>query len=180
MLMLYMSLIETQEERETFEKIYHKYRKLMHYCAKQILKDDKLAEDAVHDAFLKMIKFLDKIKEVECNKTKRFVIIIVENAAKDIYRKNIRKMEVSWEEIELTYQFPVATEMEKVSVVETSILELPLIYRQIFILKYAYGYSNKEISKILDVKEGTVRQRIARGKEKLYKNLQEKGVYIDE
>lgn len=68
MLMLYMSLIETEEEKVKFEKIYVQYRKLMYVCAKEILRSDHLAEDAVHEAFLKIAKYLDKI-EFPCNKT---------------------------------------------------------------------------------------------------------------
>lgn len=177
MLMLYMSLIETSEEKDKFEELYHQYRTLMFYCAKEILKDDGLAEDAVHNAFVKIIRFLDKIDDVRCNKTKRFVVIVVENCAKDIYRKRKHEMEVSWEEVEMTYQFPCKNDMDELSEVETAIMELPLNYRQIFILKYAHGYSCKEIATILNMKAGTVRQRIARGKEWLYEKLKEKGVY---
>lgn len=179
MLMLYMSLVETPEEKDKFEELYYQYRALMHYCAKEILKDDGLAEDAVHNAFIKIIRFLDKIGDVKCNKTKRFVVIVVENSAKDIYRKRKHEMEVPWEEVEMTYQFPYKSDMGELSEVETAIMNLPLTYRQIFILKYAQGYSCKEIATLLNMKTGTVRQRIARGKECLYENLKKQGVCID-
>ena len=87
MLMMYLSLVETPEEKSKFEQLYHRYKKTMHFCAKQILQDDVLAEDAVHEAFLKLTKYLRKIDDVSCNKTKRFVVIVVESAAKDIYRR---------------------------------------------------------------------------------------------
>lgn len=178
MLMLYMSLVETPEEKDKFEELYHQYRALMFYCAKEILKDDGLAEDAVHNAFIKIIRFLDKIDDVRCNKTKRFVVIVVESSAKEIYRKRRRWMEVPWEEVEMNYRFPDKDKAKDLSEIEEAIMELPLTYRQIFILKYAQGYRCKEIAVILNMKEGTVRQRIARGKEILYKILKEKGVYI--
>ena len=60
MLMLYMSMLDTQEEKSKFEEIYIQYRKLMFVCAKSILKDDALAEDAVHNAFIKIIRHLQK------------------------------------------------------------------------------------------------------------------------
>ena len=178
MLMLYMSMLDTQEEKSKFEEIYIQYRKLMFVCAKSILKDDALAEDAVHNAFIKIIRHLKKISYIKCNQTKHFVVIVVESCAKDIYRRNAKQMEMSWEEMEQTYQFPEKDKMENLTPVEEAILNLPLTYRQIFVMKYAYGYTLREIAKILDMKESAVKQRIARGKKLLYTSLQEMGVYV--
>ena len=86
MLVLYLSLLDGEDEGK-FERLYYKYRGLMFTCAKEILKDDVLAEDAVHEAFLRLTKHMKGIDEVKCNKTLRFVVIVVESAAKDIYRK---------------------------------------------------------------------------------------------
>ena len=41
---------------------------------------------------------------------------------------------------------------------------LPGRYREVFLLKYSARMDNKAIADILDITEGTVRQRIARGK----------------
>ncbi len=41
---------------------------------------------------------------------------------------------------------------------------LPVKYRDVFLLKYSYHMSYAEISKLMSIPEGTVRQRIARGK----------------
>ncbi|MDL2311075.1 sigma-70 region 4 domain-containing protein, partial [Peptostreptococcaceae bacterium OttesenSCG-928-C18] len=62
--------------------------------------------------------------------------------------------------------------------VEEAINSLPERVSDIMYLKYVYGYSNKEISKLLNIKEGTVRQNIARGKERLRKILNENGVEV--
>ena len=78
MLSLYLGIIETQEEKDKFEQIYLKYRKLMLYVSYQILKDGHLAEDAVHNAFLNIIDHLDQIGEIDCHKTKGFCIVVVD------------------------------------------------------------------------------------------------------
>lgn len=49
---LFLTLLDAKEEKSKFDKLYEKYRKLMHYVAKGILTDDQLAEDAVQEAFL--------------------------------------------------------------------------------------------------------------------------------
>lgn len=84
---MYLSLVDTPEEKDKFTEIYEQYRVLMFFYARRILGDDKLAEDAVQEAFFRIAKNIKKISEVKCDKTKHFVVIIVESAAKDIYRK---------------------------------------------------------------------------------------------
>ena len=60
MMSFHLSIIDTEEDKTKFEVIYEKYHKLMFYVANQILKDNYLAEDAVHDSFVKFIENLDK------------------------------------------------------------------------------------------------------------------------
>lgn len=50
MLMLYLSLIETPEDKSKFEKIYTNYEKKM-YAVSYKIKNVEDAEDIVHDMF---------------------------------------------------------------------------------------------------------------------------------
>lgn len=45
------------------------------------------------------------------------------------------------------------------------IKNLPVKYRDVFLLKYSNKMENREIAEILRISEGNVRQRISRGKE---------------
>lgn len=49
------------------------------------------AEDACLTSWEKVIKNLDKIDKIDCQKTKSFLVIIVERTAIDLYRKNQKK-----------------------------------------------------------------------------------------
>lgn len=95
MLVFYLSVLDTTEERSKFEELYIKYGKLMKYVAYNILCDDALAEDAVHNAFLKLMKYLNKIDEVNCHKTKSFIVIVTESVSKDMYMKRKREATVN-------------------------------------------------------------------------------------
>lgn len=90
MIQLYLQLLDTQTEQEKFERLYYQYKKLMYWIANHILGDSHLAEDAVHEAFLKIIKNFHKIGEISCPQTKRFVVIIVRNAARNLLAKESR------------------------------------------------------------------------------------------
>ena len=77
MLLFYLSLLETEEEQSKFEKLYYRYNALMKYIAFEILRDDGMAEDAVHDAFVKLSRHLDTIDDVADSKTAGFIIILI-------------------------------------------------------------------------------------------------------
>lgn len=180
MLMIYMTLMDDEEDKSKFEEIYHEYSKLMRYRAYEILKDQHLAEDAVHQAFLKIINNLNKISSVKCNKTKHFLVVVVERVAIDIYNKNHKKDIISYDELEEKQQIGVNSdllEQANLNDIEKIIYQLPDTYREIFILKYSNECSNREIAKLLNLKEGTICQRLARGKEVLAERLKEVGIY---
>lgn len=60
-MLIYMQMIETEEERDDFEKLYQEYRNLMFYAANQILHNEHDAEDAVHHAFMKIAENMKKL-----------------------------------------------------------------------------------------------------------------------
>ena len=55
-MLIYLQMLETPEEKSKFEQIYLEYRNLMFYVSKGILHNQQDAEDAVQEAFLKIIK----------------------------------------------------------------------------------------------------------------------------
>ena len=51
-MLLYLSMLDTQEEKDKFTLIYEQYQQFCWYVAYQLLGDAHLAEDAVQEAFL--------------------------------------------------------------------------------------------------------------------------------
>ncbi|NLB61481.1 MAG: hypothetical protein GX802_03510 [Clostridiales bacterium] len=62
-----------------------------------------LAEDATHDAFMRILNHLDKISDPKCNKTRNFLVLIVRNIALDYIRSQKRKFETSYDANEYAY-----------------------------------------------------------------------------
>ena len=62
-MLIYLAMIESDEDKSKFEIIYTAYKKLMLYQANKILGDINDTEDVVHESFLKIIKIIDKIEE---------------------------------------------------------------------------------------------------------------------
>ena len=106
------------------------------------------------------------------------MVTVGKNTAIDIYRKRAKqlKREVVVEDYDECAEAVVY--MEEEEELPKLITDLPPIYRDVFLLKYSSMYENSEISAILGIPEGTVRQRLARGKvmvEKAWKEMHEEG-----
>lgn len=170
MLLMYVSLIEDDREKSKFEQLYEKYRDMMYYKAYNILQDCYLAEDAVHDAFLRIAKNMYTIKEVESLKTKAFVLTVTKNRAIDLYRRRKKRTYI---EKEVADNFKRDKENQEDVSLKYMIMELPDIYRDVLELKYYHGYTYKEISKIQNIKPQTVGLRLHRAKQMLQEKLDE-------
>ena len=76
-MLLYLQMLETPEEKSLFEQIYLEYRGLMYHVAYEILHNDQDAEDAVHQAFVKIVENIKKIDDPVCPKTHGYVVTII-------------------------------------------------------------------------------------------------------
>lgn len=169
-MLIYLALIETEEDKRKFERLYIEYKQTMFYAAERILKDSHAAEDAVHQAFIRVINHLDKIDETNCPKTRAFLVVIVEHISIDIYRKRKREHLVSYDEIEI-YVHDEKTIAESPDDVVAAIASLPIDYSTVIRLKFSQGYNDTEIAQILNLNEENVRKRIYRAKKKLAQYL---------
>ena len=172
MLIFFLSMLETDEDKNKFTFLYEKYRKLMFYIANQILKDDYLSEDVVEQTFVKIIENLDNISDVDCHKTKSYIVIMVRNCAINLYRQRKNHLTVSLDEdLEIADDQPFA--IDEADTLTRSITRLPIIYKDILTLKYVQALPNEEIARMLGISEPTVRKRLERAKDKIQQFLNE-------
>lgn len=80
-------------DSEKLERLFELYEKKMYAAAFRILQDVGQAEDAVQDAFIRVMSHMNQIKSPESQETKHFMIKVIRSAAIDIYRKNQREWE---------------------------------------------------------------------------------------
>ena len=91
MLALYISLLDTEDQISKFEHIYTKYRGLMFYTAKGVLQDSYLAEDAVHETFLDIIRIIDSIRANNEKELSQFLRVMTHHKSVDMVRKCTRQ-----------------------------------------------------------------------------------------
>jgi RNA polymerase sigma-70 factor (ECF subfamily) len=69
------------------EKCYELYEQKMFRVALSVLHDESLAEDAVQDAFLQLIKHEVHFDNAGSDDCKRYIITVIRNASINIYNK---------------------------------------------------------------------------------------------
>ena len=162
-MIIYLQMIETDEDKSKFEAIYLEYRNLMYHVAYERLKHEQDAEDAVHYAFVKIAENIKNIEPVS-PKTKQFVVTIVDNRVTDIFRMSGRHPVVEYNE---KLQSDQSAAMDGENLLVNCILKLPEQQRMVIWLKYHHGYSLREIAKMLDISLSWAQKIDQRAKKKL-------------
>ena len=157
-MLLYLQTIESPKDKIKFEQIYLKYRRYMFQVASEILQNNQDAEDAVHNAFLSVAKNISKISDLDCPKTRGFLVTIVRSKSIDILRD--RKILPDWHEHDLMW----------------CIDQLPSRYRECILLKYSQGYTTKEVAKIMDISFGAASKLDQRAKKRLNELCRREGI----
>lgn len=169
-MLLFLSMIETDEEKDKFVRLYNKYKYFMWYIANEVLHDTYLAEDAVQEALLALTKHLDKVEEVESKRTRNFLAAIVKTKAIDQLRKikgTDEELDDSVINIHRADVLDSYIEKEEHKNIVNAIKKLDDIYRIVFEYKYLYGLSDREIAELIKVTPKAVNVRLFRGKKKL-------------
>ncbi len=177
MLAFYLALIDDEQDKSKFENIYNKYRLLMFATAKSIFNDDRLAEEAVQEAFIKIAKNVEQIEDIESHKTRNFTVIITKNTCLDMLEKEKRHSGVvSFEdvrevEISESFDFSIIDRRDFLNIIK----DLPEDDRNMIMFRFYYKYKEKEIADMMRISYCTLRKRMQRAKLKLAKYLEDWG-----
>ncbi|MDE6261317.1 MAG: sigma-70 family RNA polymerase sigma factor [Oscillospiraceae bacterium] len=173
MMMIYLSAIESPEEKIKFEELYDKYRGFMLRIASHILRGEQDAEDAVHNAFLSLAKNMKLVPELDSLKLRGFLYIVTENKAIDILRERKRReLEDSLDEGHPLYA-PLDDEEQDLA---WCISQMPPRYQEVILLKYSHGYTTREIASILGISFGAASKLDQRAKARLKELCEKEGL----
>ena len=178
-MIIYLSLLDSREDHNKFTKLYNTYRYTMMHTAYTILEDYSLAEDAVHDAFVRAAKNFHKIGDINSPQTRAFMVIIVRNVALTMAKQR-GKTFLFEEETAINIIADNTTDKDFENFdfdrIVAAVKELPPTYRDTLYLNVVEGYSIKEISEMLELGNEAVKKRIQRGKKMLIDKLVKEGI----
>lgn len=166
MLTICLSFIDDEDDKELFIEAYNKYREGMIRFAAKFLRDNALAEDTVHDTFIKLAKSINHWKSFSEKEQKAYIFVSVKYQCITIYNK-LKKEQYSYtfDENSFCYRDFIQEYCDKEEFLDfqKSIFAiLPDSLVDVFVLKYSLNYKNKEIAEILNISCGNVRQRVFR------------------
>lgn len=128
------------------------------------------AQDICQNVFLKLLQS-DRRFDSE-GETRAFIIRITINECKDVLKSGWRRRSVPLDEL-IEREVPFLPE-ENTGVL-AAVQRLPIKYREAVYLYYYEGYNAEEIAAMVGAKPAAVRQRLARAREKLRKELEGSG-----
>ena len=183
LLIIYLSTLDTEQERQKMTELYeeHKYA-LLHY-AMTIVKNQDIAEDAVHNAFISIIQKKEKYLNLSCMDFRRSAVIIVRNKCIDILRKQKPYADKSIEELEIFFESDEVPVDEQVifeseyELIRKYMNSIDEISKQVLLMKYILNMSYEEIGEELGMAPKHVGTRIMRAKEKVRKLVEKEMKY---
>ena len=174
-MLLLIATIENEEDRSKVTQIYEEYVGIMRRRAFMILKNRHDADDAVHEAFVRIIDHLEDLPDPKSTSTKWYVVTAAENAAIDIWRKRKRRPEKAFDEITYEEEFIAPYEGEN-EIVKEMLQKLSARDRELLLLRHLYGYKNAEIAEFMGMKEEAAKEAVLRAEDKLENICREGGL----
>ena len=152
----YTMLLETDPDRERFVRLYKDNRRRMEQVAVRLLGRGPRAEDAVHDAFLKLIQHFEELRDRPEERLSAWLMDL-EGAA--------------WEP-------SVPPDQGEFQALVAIIRQMPEDYRRVLELRFVAEWSLGEIAAAMDLTESAVKTRVFRGRKLLIEQLRKEG-YLD-
>lgn len=172
-----VALVARSEETALAE-LYDRFGRVAYGVALRILRDEKLAEDAVQEGFLAVWRSADRFMP-ERGKASTWVLTLVHRRAVDLVRReDRRRAEALTDDVE-----PAASgsaeedawlrfERERV---QAALRQLPDQQREALELAYYGGFSQSELAERLGQPVGTIKSRMFTGLARLRELLAEPG-----
>lgn len=143
--------------------------------ARWLSRNDHDAEDIVQEAYLRALRFFGGFRG---NDARPWLLAIVRNTCYDWMRKN-RSQDLAESFDEEAHTMTDESETPEMHLlrnadrerVRAALESLPIVWREVVILREFEGLSYKEIATVAGIKIGTVMSRLARARERLLQLL---------
>ncbi len=167
--------------RKAFDKLVTRYHGQVYRLAFRFFNNPEDALDATQEVFLKAFRAIAAFQGRSSFKT--WLFRITSNTCSTILQERTKQKKTFIESILEWFTTPPGEDPEEAvlkqeyqrelqGALQEKISKLPEVYRMPLILKDVESYSLEEISEILDLKEGTVKSRINRGRRLLQESLE--------
>lgn len=180
-MLIFLEMLDSDEERLSFQEVYEKNYMKMFYTALNMVKNGHMAEDAVHEAFLKLAEKYSEYVSYSEERMSSLCLIMTKQRVIDMLRKdkNIDLKDINDYDRELISEEKVIDSIvlnEEREAIRRGVKKLTETSRNVLELKYYNGLDNSEISKILGITKKHVEVRLNRAREALKKVMEKEDI----
>lgn len=143
------------DEVDFVENLYIKHSNTLWRYINSVIKDADKTNEILQLIYLKIVKYINTVKQVQAYKMEAYLIGMAKNAIADFLNEPIEYIlyddeinAVSKDDFQPKYEYDELHEIVE---------HLPSKYRLLIQLKYFYDFTNIQISKILNISPESVR-----------------------
>ena len=163
-------------DRQALNLLYTHYRPYLLNICKHYAKEDHVAEDLLHDAFIVILTSLDKLRDTD--KLEAWMTTIVRNVGyyywKHLDKEHTALKQMSGESQNITE----GSIMPDYELMQKLVAQLPKGYQQVFRLSVFEGLSHQEISRMLNIAPHSSSSQLLHAKRMLQKLIKQSWLLI--
>lgn len=167
MLNFYLSLLETDEQKDIIRELYTNYEQIMYKTAFSILHNQHDSEDAVHEAFLTIIQNIDKFSLETVPKMAPFLVIIIRNISINKLHKRSNSFPLETMDDQPAEDLFERFNSERPEQILNALKQLTNEQKEIIYLKFIEEIPTSAIAKLLNITESAVRKRILNARKRI-------------
>ena len=157
-------------DTEAFEELYHRYKRHIFTFCLRLTGDRSLAEDATHDAFLKMYHNVATLTNVSAFRS--WLFTIARNEVFKMLRKHHRNGTVDADSVWADDTPLTLTQTNDTKAIVTSCMDsLKVEYREVLLLREYEQHTYAEIAAITGNTESSVKSRLFKTRKALVEKL---------
>lgn len=163
-------------DRQALNLLYCHYRPYLLNICKHYAKEDHVAEDLLHDAFIVILTSLDKLRDTD--KLEAWMTTIVRNVGyhywKHLDKEHTALKQMADENLDMT----AGSIMPDYELMQKLVAQLPKGYQQVFRLSVFEGLSHQEISRMLNIAPHTSSSQLLHAKRMLQRLIKQSWLLI--
>jgi len=160
---------------ESFGALYRRYHSQMVALAYSMLADRDLAEDAAQEVFAAACRDIESLKSTE-----RFAAWLA-GICRNVSRQMLRANKVRPAALSDDYAAPSANDStDRKEAIRRAVWSLREAERELIVMRYFDGFSQSQISQVLDLSPQAVNGRLIRAKRKVAAYLKRNGLTGDD
>lgn len=162
-------------DRQALDLLYSQYKPHLLQVCRQYTRDDNVAEDLLHDAFVIILTSLHSVRDAE--KLESWMVTIVKNTCYH-YREHQKTEHAAMQQLADDSLYADTVLTPDYEQLKTLVNQLPKGYQQVFRLSVFEGLSHQHISRLLGIEPHSSSSQLAHAKRRIQMLIRQSLVFL--